>query len=379
MANPLERRFLAQGPQVDDINQATIPEISEEVRNRQDLFKKIISDRSGVPVEDINDRNLARAGAKAQGEGIPDESPDDSVRDNLIAKAIIGLAPALIGAAIGGNTGGAAGAKAGLAGLDALRSGEDAERQERKEQRSQAVLEKSAEDKAAQKAEELGIKREELLIKNKELELKEKLASQKNAQSLQSAIDKKVKGKALNPTQVLNIQQGSKIPNTLTDVEQTLNEQASSFGPIEGRARSMNPFDTTIQTIDAELRAASQEFGRFMEGGVLRKEDEEKYRKMFPQVVDTIDVAKNKLAIVRRLLVKKQNGDLTALASAGFDVSPFEMFDVPERVLSKKGSADSVMSGQSAVAAPRILSDEELNKSSDKELDQILNSLKAGQ
>jgi len=39
-----------------------------------------------------------------------------------------------------------------------------------------------------------------------------------------------------------------------------------------------------------------------MEGGVLRKEDEIKYRKMLPQITDTPQVARNKIKNVTEML-----------------------------------------------------------------------------
>lgn len=131
------------------------------------------------------------------------------------------------------------------------------------------------------------------------------------------------KGFKLPPDKVLQVQQGAQIPKMLTDIESTLSANENVFGPIEGKARGMNPYDTKAQSIDAQMRASAQAFGRYMEGGVLRKEDEDKYRKMFPGLGDTAPVAKNKLAIVRKMLVDKQNADIEALKAQGYDVSGF--------------------------------------------------------
>lgn len=141
------------------------------------------------------------------------------------------------------------------------------------------------------------------------------------------------KGFKLPPDKVLSVQQGAQIPKQLDNIEVTLKNNEAIFGPAMGRVGGANAYDTQAQTVDAQLRSASQSFGRLMEGGVLRKEDEEKYRKMFPQLSDTPEVAKNKLAIVRNLLVSKQNGDIDALGAQGYDVTGFQR--IPDAQLPK--------------------------------------------
>lgn len=131
-------------------------------------------------------------------------------------------------------------------------------------------------------------------------------------------------GKMLPPATVLNVQEGASVPAMLDDIDGTIDANAESYGPVVGRASSWNPYDTKAQTIDAQMRAASQAFGRYMEGGVLRKEDEEKYRRMFPQLSDTPQVAKNKLAVVRRLLAERQNSSVKALGAQGYRTKGFE-------------------------------------------------------
>lgn len=137
-------------------------------------------------------------------------------------------------------------------------------------------------------------------------------------------------GKMLPADTALKVQEGATIPAMLKDIAQTLTNKAERFGPVSGRMSSFNPYDTEAQTIDAQMRTASQAFGRFMEGGVLRKEDEEKYRKMFPQLSDTPELAQNKLAIVQRLLAEKQNANISALGAQGYRTKGFQQTKVPD-------------------------------------------------
>lgn len=140
----------------------------------------------------------------------------------------------------------------------------------------------------------------------------------------------------LSATDVRIIDEGASVSQMLPDVEKALDNNKDIFGPIEGRIRSNNPYDTRSQTVDAQMRTASQSFGRFMEGGVLRKEDEEKYRKMFPQLSDTHDVAKNKLAIVNRMLSTKFNSLKSSLSKSGFDTTGIPEVNNVESVFDNK-------------------------------------------
>lgn len=131
--------------------------------------------------------------------------------------------------------------------------------------------------------------------------------------------------KKLTANMIKKINEGNAIPDMLSNVSGLIEENKGDFGPVEGRLRSANPYDTDAQALNAEMRAKSQAFGRFMEGGVLRKEDEEKYKKMFPSLADTHEVAQEKLRVVEDLLAQKQGSDLDAFAAQGFDITGLEL------------------------------------------------------
>lgn len=184
-------------------------------------------------------------------------------------------------------------------------------------------------------------------------------------QRMASAQKEKTMGKQLPPDKVLKVQEGAMIPNMLSDIKSTIEKNKARFGPIKGRASSYNPYDTEAQTIDAQMRASSQAFGRYMEGGVLRKEDEEKYRKMFPSLSDTPAVAESKLAIVNRMLSKKQNADVKALRDSGYDVGSFQ--DLPEGELPKSLNNNPV--------DVKAISIKDVDNMSEDELDRYLEAL----
>lgn len=134
--------------------------------------------------------------------------------------------------------------------------------------------------------------------------------------------------KILPPNAIFALNEGKTVARLLPDVEAAIQMNEGKFGPITGRVRSANPYDVDAQTFDARMRSASQSFGKFMESGVLRKEDEEKYRKMFPQASDDDQVKKNKLEIIKRQLAQKYEDDRKTLGRSGYDVSGFETLDI---------------------------------------------------
>lgn len=142
-------------------------------------------------------------------------------------------------------------------------------------------------------------------------------------------------GKQIPSPTVLNVNEGSAVANKLPDISKLIKDNPNVFGPVVGRIRSGNPYDKDAQAVDSEMRTSSQQFGRFMEGGVLRKEDEYKYRKMFPQGGDTPDVAESKLLNVQRVLALKYNSDIKALRDSGYDTTGFKELEVPESLATR--------------------------------------------
>lgn len=148
-------------------------------------------------------------------------------------------------------------------------------------------------------------------------------------------------GRQLPPNSILAVNEGKAVARMLPEVETALQQNEALFGPAMGRFGQVNPYDTQAQTVDARMRTASQAFGRFMEGGVLRKEDEEKYRKMFPQLSDTPVVAQNKLSIVRRMLAQKYQSDRQSLGDSGYDVGGLGELEIPPSIFDQSSTGRS--------------------------------------
>ncbi len=66
------------------------------------------------------------------------------------------------------------------------------------------------------------------------------------------------------------------------------------FGPVSGFVGGLNKYNVKAQTVQGYLDTAKQVIGKAVEGGVLRKEDEEKYKKMLPVLTDLPEVALSK-------------------------------------------------------------------------------------
>ena len=159
--------------------------------------------------------------------------------------------------------------------------------------------------------------------------------------------------KKLPADKVVSVTEGSNVINQLGSLNDVIDQNEGIFGPVAGRFYGNNPWDEQAKTLDAQLRTASQTVGKYMEGGVLRKEDEEKYRKMLPQLSDTPDVAKNKLQLVSKMLTDKYNADSGALSKSGYDTG-----GLPQVPASP--SLPKVLSGNKSAKLLPHMSDEEV-------------------
>jgi hypothetical protein len=73
----------------------------------------------------------------------------------------------------------------------------------------------------------------------------------------------------------------------------------------------------------ATIDRVKQVIGKALEGGVLRKEDEEKYKKILPTIQDPPDVVETKLTGLEQAIRLRRERHLENLSSAGYDTSRF--------------------------------------------------------
>lgn len=100
------------------------------------------------------------------------------------------------------------------------------------------------------------------------------------------------------------IKEVSDLQAALTDLgnlSQTLQSNTRFTGPVRGAVAAANPF-SDARKVQAEIDRVRQVVGKALEGGVLRKEDEEKYRKILPTINDTPELAQAKIQSLNRAI-----------------------------------------------------------------------------
>ena len=105
----------------------------------------------------------------------------------------------------------------------------------------------------------------------------------------------------------------------------TLNEQfqasQGAFGPIEGKLRSLNPWDQSAQQAKATIFTVKQIIGKGLEGGVLRKEDEYKYAQILPKLSDTSEQVAYKIQLLQKVLTVKYQNRVQMYQQGGYNTS----------------------------------------------------------
>lgn len=131
-------------------------------------------------------------------------------------------------------------------------------------------------------------------------------------------------GKKLGGTEARNLSDGQTAINLISDLKEIISEGRTN--PIRGgfsKIPLVGNLAEQTRIDNAELKRAAQMVGKFMEGGVLRKEDEVKYGEMLPRVTDTDPIAKAKMLGVYDMLIEKLNTDISSYKAAGFNTSEF--------------------------------------------------------
>lgn len=95
--------------------------------------------------------------------------------------------------------------------------------------------------------------------------------------------------KTLSDTAIGQIAQTQSAISNLNDLKSEINSNIEYVGPISGLA-ALNPYSKAKQ-IQAEINRVKQVVGKALEGGVLRKEDEDKYKQILATITDTPETA----------------------------------------------------------------------------------------
>jgi len=183
-----------------------------------------------------------------------------------------------------------------------------------------------------------------------QMAFKEKELKQKGLMQRRGLIDEfgnpVPKKRPLPAGEIQNLADAKTALDSLKNVSETFKANPDMFGKTQGlwnRATAAVGMNDAAATLQSQLNSTRQVVGIFLEKGVLRKEDEEKYKKMLPEDTDTPEVAANKIDIVHRLLNNKLAAHLDANKRGGYDVSGFEGYlgQSPENPLTKNAKPPS--------------------------------------
>jgi hypothetical protein len=237
----------------------------------------------------------------SQGEPVQQETkPQQSLGQNeMLAQAIIGLAPILAGAALGGAQGGASGAKAGLRGLEVLETG----RREKEAMEAEAArLSKSEQKEAIQNA--LMLAKEERALKAEDRALRaEKRAEERQLKEL----GLKEQELAIKKTQEKQLPAGQYAAGTyarrLEQSEQVFDQLSKSgYDPTASAQRLAGLLPGELKS---KARLAQEQAERNFVNAVLRRESgaaiassefENAKRQYFPRPGDDAQVVAQKKA-----------------------------------------------------------------------------------
>jgi len=285
----------------------------------------------------------------------PKEEPQAAPSQNeMLAQAILGLAPILAGAAFGGAKGGAVGAEAGLGGLAYLEKAkkEKAEKAEKKtlaekESQKEAIklaLEMAKEQRAESKSEqELGLRRKEVGLK--EQELARKAAETKQLPATQYAAGGYAR----------RLEQAEQVFDRLFD-------QGYSRAESSQRLSSIMP-----KELQSDARQANDQAERNFVNAILRRESgaaiapaefENAQQQYFARPGDNPDVIAQKRANRLQALAA-----LKAEAGKALDQIPLVAVPVAEKKQpTPMPSLPGVTEAQAAPPSPRQMRIEELRK-----------------
>lgn len=127
-------------------------------------------------------------------------------------------------------------------------------------------------------------------------------------------------GKALTTSEVAHLADQQLAKKQLQQLRDIIAENQQYIGPFAGLSR-LNPYSRAAQ-IQADLNRNKQTTGKTLEGGVLRKEDEEKYKYILATMMDTPETALYKIDQLINDFDKAAETRRTELRAAGRRVAP---------------------------------------------------------
>lgn len=173
---------------------------------------------------------------------------------------------------------------------------------------------------ATYKKEDIAVKRERLqqdakekekdrLLKEKELAAKERIANIKSKDG-----QKKI------PIGMLgSIKEGARLPGLLKSVNALMPKMKDDFGPIEGRARMLNPYDDDAQEFKTQTNLLSETLTKYLQGSRPSDYDAKRYQKLVPRLSDKYSVAVKKYRLLDQAFRYEQRVTYELLKGQGYD------------------------------------------------------------
>ena len=127
----------------------------------------------------------------------------------------------------------------------------------------------------------------------------------------------------LSQSQAETLSAWTQLPAMLSQLKSALKDASDKLWPVKWRLNTLNPYDTTSQTLQSLLKQTTQLVWTFMEWWKLTDADFAKYEKFLPKMSDTYDSAISKLNSVANTLSSQYNNTLRSYANAWYDVSSF--------------------------------------------------------
>lgn len=100
-------------------------------------------------------------------------------------------------------------------------------------------------------------------------------------------------GKPLSESNIKELAQSQSAIGGLKELKDIINQNPDAVGPLSGLA-SLNPY-ADARKVKADMDRVRQRVGKALEGGVLRKEDEEKYKFILATIFDVPETAQYKI------------------------------------------------------------------------------------
>lgn len=100
-------------------------------------------------------------------------------------------------------------------------------------------------------------------------------------------------GRPLSESAIAKLSESDSAVTELKGLKEILTKNSQYLGPIAGW-QALNPW-SDARKAQADIDRVKQRIGKALEGGVLRKEDEEKYKKILATLLDTPDTANYKI------------------------------------------------------------------------------------